>query len=1381
MNEDKKRKSSKGIPKWHVTTKDGNIEPLKPYKFIRDPKNPYVRLIPITLQAVLESDKWKDFYDKNYKDKNFIYIDDKEYTKLKNQERGITIKIKRPINNETKKKTPSPNVVLKKKKKKVVIKEPEKPVQENPKPKLKKKLVIVNELVDKSKYKFDKNYLDYLYPNVNDENFMTKLSSHKEFDNTKYDGNVYKIKDRSDELCESEFELMPHQKFVKNLLSFNTPYNSLLLFHGLGTGKTCSAIGICEEMRLYMKQVGSKRPIIVVAAPNVQDNFRLQLFDERKLVYKNDEWNLNTCVGANLLREINPTQIKNVTKKKIVDQINSIIRTNYLFFGYTQFANYISNKTKIGLNMKYTAEDKERIKKKKIKKYFDNCLIVIDEVHNLRITGDNTGSNKKTAELLMEVAKDSDNMRMLLLSATPMYNSYEEIIWLINLMSINDGKNTLKTSDIFDSNGNFQKGKNKGQELLIRKLNGYVSYVRGENPYLFPHRLYAKNESLLSTIIPTKQLNNMKIDSNLEFLPLYYTEIGSYQKDVYEFIIKNKKAAKDELFSTSVKNKKLFENLDSFGYELLQKPIECLNICFPNDLINFNKLPKDVTEQNSLINTLVGKSGLSNVMKYKTTIKEKIKYNFEYINPKEQIFHLENLHKYSAKIYNICNIIKRSKGIILIYSQFIDGGALPMALALEEMGFTRYCSDPNVKSLLKNPPDPIDAITMKTDIEFEAEIQNAKDLYEEAEQDLENYKEACDNGEELEENCEEVIQDLTDNRDKYADNYNEMKSVFNTAKYIIVSGDKSYSPNNDADIKYLNQSSNKNGGKVKVVIISMAGSEGIDYKNVRQVHILEPWYNMNRIEQIIGRGVRSMSHCLLPFEQRNTEIFLHATVSYNEKECADRYVYRVAEKKSIKIGKVTRLIKENAVDCLLNIGQTNFTKEILSSIPENENIEIEYPSGELKQISMGDMPYSNICDYMESCDYKCNGKDVDEINNATNNKLFITNNEMIIKKIKNLFLDIPGEKKGKFYYKLDELIESVNIRSNYSLEQIYFAIEELLNGNEKIYDKYDRPGKLVSKGDYYMFQPLEITDENASIYERSNPVHVKHTEIHVRIPEIVKGEEKIEIKTTNLISTITDKMKIAFDNKAVKDKTLLFYSCFPTIAEHLKSTYNISKKNIEKMVMSHIVDSILNEEKLKLLEYIYKDDWEAQNEYEILMKYYFDEKMLMTDSGTEMAIALEINGKLEIFIFSDNTWSTGEFTDNKKFFDTASFKEKYLVTNINSKLNDVYGFFETVKGETEKVFKIRDLSDKVNKKGARVLQMQNKDIITKINKIISEENRYTLENIDGLLDTISKDSRMKYSILLEMLMRNNDMNSEKKWLLSQEQIKINKINDYRKN
>ena len=79
-------------------------------------------------------------------------------------------------------------------------------------------------------------------------------------------------------------------------------------------------------------------------------------------------------------------------------------------------------------------------------------------------------------------------------------------------------------------------------------------------------------------------------------------------------------------------------------------------------------------------------------------------------------------------------------------------------------------------------------------------------------------------------------------------------------------------------IKLLTNSDNKNGTSVKVVLISQAGSEGLDFKFIRQVHILEPWYNMNRIEQVIGRGVRTCSHKLLPFEERNVEIYMYSTL-----------------------------------------------------------------------------------------------------------------------------------------------------------------------------------------------------------------------------------------------------------------------------------------------------------------------------------------------------------------------------------------------------------------------------------------------------------------------------------------------------------------------
>jgi superfamily II DNA or RNA helicase len=192
--------------------------------------------------------------------------------------------------------------------------------------------------------------------------------------------------------------------------------------------------------------------------------------------------------------------------------------------------------------------------------------------------------------------------------------------------------------------------------------------------------------------------------------------------------------------------------------------------------------------------------------------------------------------------------------------------------------------------------------------------------------------------------------------------------MFRPAHYVMITGDPIFSPNNDADIKYLNQPKNKEGEFVKVVLISKAAGEGVDFKNIRQVHVMEPWFNMSRIEQIIGRGVRNLSHCQLPFEQRNVEIYLHGTQS-GETETADLYIYRLAEQKSVKIGKVTRVLKETAVDCNLNIAQTNFTAEKLKELLKTNVVQIETSTGETMDYTVGDKPFTEICDYMDNCNY----------------------------------------------------------------------------------------------------------------------------------------------------------------------------------------------------------------------------------------------------------------------------------------------------------------------------------------------------------------------------------------------------------------------------
>ena len=183
---------------------------------------------------------------------------------------------------------------------------------------LKKELVERNCLNTKETSSPDS---DSLYPNLNDEKFNIKIAEKKEFNSTKYDGTLYEnIKERADILSKADFELQPHQSFVKNFLSSQTPYNSLLLFHGLGSGKTLSAIGVCEETRDYLKQLGVNKRIIIVASENVQENFKLQLFDERNLRLVDGNWIIKGLNGNKLLREVNPMNMKviapNQTYKK---------------------------------------------------------------------------------------------------------------------------------------------------------------------------------------------------------------------------------------------------------------------------------------------------------------------------------------------------------------------------------------------------------------------------------------------------------------------------------------------------------------------------------------------------------------------------------------------------------------------------------------------------------------------------------------------------------------------------------------------------------------------------------------------------------------------------------------------------------------------------------------------------------------------------------------------------------------------------------------------------------------------------------------------------------------------------------------------------------
>ena len=1220
------------------------------------------------------------------------------------------------------------------------------------------------------------NNNEYLYPTLNDPEFNIKISKKKEFSDTKYIGDIDDIEKKAEEICKLDFELMPHQLFVKNFLSFNTPYNCLLLYHGLGTGKTCSAIGIAEEMRNYMKQVNLQQKILIIASPNVQNNFKLQLFDERKLKNENGVWNLNTCIGDSLINEINPTSLHNITREKVISQIKSLIKQYYSFKGYSEFANYIKKKISIDDNSGLNIEEKKKIEIKKIKELFNNRLIIIDEVHNIRPIQDNN-EHKRLSVLLPRICKYAENIRMVLLSATPMYNNYNEIIWLVNLMNMIDKRSKISEDMVFDKKGNLLPERidkqgvtiESGYDLLKRKLTGYVSYIRGENPYTFPYRIYPKDfteENLLDyNNYYTKQMNDKVISEPIKHIPLYINKIENYQKQVYNYIISNLlyQNPREVMVKGKVRKMPNFENMESFGYTYLSDPIQALNIVYPNQ--EFDKIILNEKKNSNIISQMIGKVGLTNIINYETenTNTFQLKYNYDYkqevVENYGKIFQLDKLKQYSSKMHKICSNVMNSEGIIMIYSQYIDGGIIPMALALEELGFTRYSSDSHIKPLFKkrNPSiPPIDSITMK-------EKTNTVN--------------------------------------------------FNQAKYVMITGDQSISSNNIEDIKFATSTDNANGEKVKVILISKAGSEGIDFKNVRQIHLLDPWYNMNRIEQTIGRAVRNLSHCGLPFNKRNVEIYLHASNLDSDIEPADLYIYRYAEEKSIKIGKISRILKEVAVDCILNIAQTNFTVENLLTNDMNKKINLELSNGTIIKYNIGDKPYSHICDYMDNCNFSCNPymeiKESDIIKNTYNAEYAKMNYSVILKRIRNIFKEFT-------FFTRDDIINLIQINNKYPIEHIDFVLTRIIdNKNQGIVDKYNRKGYIINKDHYYVFQPIEISDEKITIFERSKPINYKHEYIDIELnaPQeksvvdkvIDKNTDKLtnqyhEIITTLLIEkeNYNTEKKVAYtiiklkeeiqqrkdsqsqqkdsqsqqtnNQPLIKDSKLKQNKVSITSSINQLTKYNLdtgeenwykhlgrshyllidnhklTENQIINYLINHYIDFLDIEQKLIILTYLFENTDQALSDEEDIVKKYLNEKIIKNLSGN-LTIILGSKKTIEIYIQNNITkkWNIAEKTDNDELME--KYKEKYKYEK--DQINKYVGYISYDMKNKDIVFKYKNMD--IKSLGALCSTSGKLEIRDRLNetlKNLKDDYSYTVEYV-------SKQLRYNLCVILEIIFRHS--------------------------
>jgi superfamily II DNA or RNA helicase len=827
------------------------------------------------------------------------------------------------------------------------------------------------------------------YPMIKDKEFQLKISKKKEFQ--------YKY-DSSEKSCDepSFFKLAPHQEFVKRFISYNSYYNGLLLYHGLGSGKTCSTIGITEETRKYIKYHKNFKPILIVASENVQENFKLQLFDEHKLKKINGQWVIYGCLGSSLLDEIGLSQVNALDKETIVIKIKKLIRKYYKFIGYGTFANLIQKHLK-------------NIEKLKIE--FEDRMIVIDEIHNIRTTKEG-GKNEmqKVANSLEELVKKIKYMKLIFLTGTPMFNGAEEIIYMLNILNLNDKHKKIKKQAIFKHDGTLQ---HDGKEKLIHMANGYVSYVRGENPYTFPHlippQLFDKTHSYVAlNKHPTILFNHNPLPNHIDYLDLYLSELHPTQLEHYKSLIA-----------------KLNKTKDTLNYTETLRPLQCLNISYPSELFD------EPAEEDK-------PTGINDIMNWKISGKPKVMHSFTYKG--DEIFKKDKIGEYSIKIKTILDQIETCEGIVLIYSQWIYYGVLPMALALEEMGYSRF----GTKTL------------------------------------------------------------------------NLMDNAKNDYSYSIICGNKELSPDINEEIEALTNK-NTNGERVKVVIISQTGTEGIDLKNIRQVHILEPWYNMNRLEQVIGRARRNCSHKDLPLDKQNVQIFLHSVrpiqISNEFMEPMDMYLYRLSEKKNKIIGEISKLLKEVSVDCLLNVNQQDFTKL-------EKNVQLTLSNGkQIQDYPIKDKPFTSICDYQHICEYVCVNKPDPDEDHSTYNYKHIANDQIVYTlkskfRLKHIYVDaeLKGHMKKIYPFMKDDEYE--------------YAVDKLMH--ETLYDKYDEKGKIIKIHDLLLFHPdIEdydyLTSEdimNPMIREdkfEMEPIYIKAEEDEVYKSFMASVEEiKAEVTKINM-------------------------------------------------------------------------------------------------------------------------------------------------------------------------------------------------------------------------------------------------------------------------
>lgn len=267
----------------------------------------------------------------------------------------------------------------------------------------------------------------------------------------------YKLKESKESMKKiclpKKFKLQPSQKFLRDYFKNNKSHKGILVYHKIGAGKTCTAIVMAEEYKKKLK-------IMVVLPAALIGNFR----NELRSLCAGEEY-----ISNNDRKKLSKLSPNDNMYKKIIEKSDKIINRYYTIYSYHKFI-MLTKKNKISLK---------------------DHLLIIDEVQNMISM---TGTFYRNLKREIDKIKKKDKFRIILLSATPMFDKPVEIALTLNLLK---PKKPLPIGNEFNNKFLKKKVKNDMIEYKAKRIKTFknkikymVSYYRGAQPQAFPEEIF---------------------------------------------------------------------------------------------------------------------------------------------------------------------------------------------------------------------------------------------------------------------------------------------------------------------------------------------------------------------------------------------------------------------------------------------------------------------------------------------------------------------------------------------------------------------------------------------------------------------------------------------------------------------------------------------------------------------------------------------------------------------------------------------------------------------------------------------------------------------------------------------------------------------------